>query len=157
MESNFKINDNVEVWNRVVNSAVNVKHPSNFWFISHFNESQKHVALKVEKNECGRRLFVQKMEVGIPSQTRRSSRVKIWYWQNWYYEFFIRKGSQYWSLYTFIRITNNICFQSFVFPSWETGFFFLFYFVERIQLTDTRLRSPRVQKSRRNPHCCSFM
>ena len=53
MYRNSKTNNNVEVWNRIFNKAVNIKHLNIPKLISHFKDSQKDTELKVEKINAG--------------------------------------------------------------------------------------------------------
>ena len=53
LDKKSKTNNIVEVWNRIFNNAVNVKHPNIPKLISHFKDSQKDAELKVEKKNAG--------------------------------------------------------------------------------------------------------
>ena len=67
MDRKSKTNNNVDVWNRIFNKAVNVKHPYIPKFISHFKDSQKDAELKVEKINAGEDISSKKTEIGAHS------------------------------------------------------------------------------------------
>ena len=58
-----KTNNNVEVWNRIFNIAVNTKHPSIAKLIPQFKDSQKDAELKVEKINTGEDICSRKRKL----------------------------------------------------------------------------------------------
>ena len=67
MDRKSNTNNNVEVWNRIFNNAVNMKHPNINKLISHFKESQKDAELKVEKINGSEDISLKKTEIGAHS------------------------------------------------------------------------------------------
>ena len=63
MDRKSKTNNNVEVWNRIFNNAVNVKHPNIPKLISHFKDLQNDAELKVEKINAGEDISLKKRKL----------------------------------------------------------------------------------------------